>query len=120
MANPQLAGYWVAEVEGKVVGCAGLINYGEEGEIEPVIVTSNYRGRSIGSALIGQAVEEAKKRGIRFLSIRPVARNEKVISLFVKLGFNTIGHVDLFQDISPVSDRKWKSGITIHGNKLDY
>ena len=65
-------------------------------------------------------VEEARKRGVRFLSIRPAARNERVVSLYVRLGFNLLGYVDLLQDLSPSSERKWKPGIRIHGRDLRY
>ena len=120
MDNAQRQCAWVAEVEGQVVACVGLIVYGEEAEIAPVIVCSTYRGKGIGAALVRHAVEEAKRLGVRFLSIRPVARNEGVFRLFVRLGFALVGHIDLFQDLSQSSDRKWKPGIVVHGNELRY
>jgi GNAT superfamily N-acetyltransferase len=119
--NPRRQGAWVAEVKGQVVGIAGLLVHSrEEGEIEPLIVSLPYRNMGIGSMLVRHVVEEAKKMGIRFLSIRPVARNEKALALFVRLGFNVVGHIDLFQDLSPLSGRKWKPGLTIHGHELRY
>lgn len=118
--NPARRGTWVTELDDQVVAFAGLIINWGEGEIEPVIVSSSYRNRGIGTMLIRHAIEEAKKMDIRFLSIRPVARNEKALSLFVRLGFNLVGHVDLFQDLSLSSDRKWKPVIAIHGNELHY
>jgi GNAT superfamily N-acetyltransferase len=115
-------GTWVAVSDSKILGFAGLLSSREmlEGEIEPVIVTSNARGKGIGTKLLQFVTEEAKKRNIRFLSIRPVARNKGAISLYVKSGFNILGYVDLFKDISADSQRKWKSGITIHSEKLKY
>jgi len=118
--NPACRNTWVAELNGQVVGFTGLIVNWGEGEIEPVIVSSPYRNRGIGTMLVQRVVEEAKKTEVRFLSIRPVARNERAVSLFAKLGFNLVGHINLFQDISPSSDRKWKRGIEIHGNELCY
>lgn len=118
--NTKRRGTWVAEADGEIVGFAGLIVYGEEGEIEPVIVSSPFRNKGIGTKLIQYVVREAKKTEVRFLSIRPVARNERAVSLFAKLGFNLVGQIDLFQDLSPSSDRKWKPGIEIHGNELRY
>lgn len=118
--NTAHRGAWVAELDDRVVAFAGLIVHGEEGEVEPVVVSSSYRSMGIGTILIRHVVQEAKKKGIRFLSIRPVARNEKALSLFVRLGFNLVGHVDLFQDLSLSSGRKWRPGIVIHGNELHY
>jgi GNAT superfamily N-acetyltransferase len=120
MNNAQRRGTWVAEIEDQVVAYAGLIIYGEEAEIEPVIVSANYRGKGIGTKLIRHTVEEAKKFGVRFLSIRPVVRNEEAFNLFVREGFNLVGHIDLFQDLSQSFDRKWKPGVMIHGTKLRY
>ena len=88
----------MAELDGRVVALTGLLVNGDEGEIEPVVVSSSFRNRGIGTMLIEHACKEARKMGVRFLSIRPVARNEKALSLFVRLGFNLVGHIDLFQD----------------------
>jgi GNAT superfamily N-acetyltransferase len=113
----------VSEVGDKVVGLAGLLSAHEMsdgGEIEPVVVTNSLRSKGIGTKLVERVVKEAKKRGVRFLRIRPVARNERAISLYVRLGFDLMGHVDLFQDLSKSTDRTWKTGITIHGNMLKY
>ena len=120
MSKEGFVGIWLAEVDGRTVGFCGLFTYGEEGEIEPVVVTSSLRDKGIGSELIRHAVSEAKKKNVRYLSIHPVARNKEALSLFVRLGFNMVGHLDLFQDLSSQSDRTWKSGIEILGQKLRY
>jgi GNAT superfamily N-acetyltransferase len=114
---------YVAERGVKVVGLAGLLTtheMSEGGEIEPVVVTAALRSRGIGTKLVEHVVDEARKRGVRFLRIRPVARNIRAISLYVRLGFDIIGHIDLFQDLSETSTRKWKPGILIHGKELKY
>jgi GNAT superfamily N-acetyltransferase len=114
---------WVVESGGKTVGFAGLLaTVGEEGtaEIEPVVISSKSRGAGIGTKLIAHIIGEAKTRGFRFLTIRPVLRNEKAFALYVELGFNHIGSVELFQELLPESQRSWKSGITIYGKELKY
>jgi len=116
-------GTWVAESGKKIIGFAGLLDtVGEEGvgEIEPVVITASSRGKGIGTKLVERVVSEARKRKFRFLSIRPELRNEKAFDLYVRLGFNKIGAIELFQELSPTSDRKWKSGIIIHDKKLSY
>jgi N-acetylglutamate synthase-like GNAT family acetyltransferase len=120
MSKDGFAEFWLAEADGKAVGFCGLFVYGEEGEIEPVVVTESMRNKGIGARLIHHVVAEAKKRNIRYLSILPVARNKEAIALFVRLGFNMVGHIDLFQDLSPKADRTWESGLVIHGNELKY
>jgi len=116
-------GTWVAEYDGKLVGLAGLLNtVGEEGvgEIEPVVTAPASRSQGIGSKLIKHAINEAKIRGFRFITIRPVLRNKEAFDLYVRLGFNHAGSIELFQDLSPTSNREWKSGIVIHGQELSY
>lgn len=117
--NPQRRTTWVAELNSQVVAFTGLL-VNQEAQIEPIVVSSAYRNKGIGTMLIQHVVQEVKKMDITFLSIRPVARNEKAISLFTRLGFNLIGHVDLFQDLSSPSSRKWKPGITLQGKELLY
>jgi GNAT superfamily N-acetyltransferase len=123
MKRADRCGAWVAESDGKIVGFTGLLDVvGEEGvaEIEPVITASASRSQGIGTRLIEHVVNEAKIKGFRFLTIRPVLRNEKAFALYVRLGFNHVGSIELFQDLSPESARKWKSGIEICGRKLSY
>ena len=128
LENPQRKGTWVAELEDQVVGLAGLLTHSHpeegdtrvEGEVEPVVVSQPHRDRGIGTRLVEHAVEQAKEKKVRFLYIRPVARNERAISLYVRLGFSTLGAVDLLQDLSSTYDRKWKPGIKILDNELSY
>jgi GNAT superfamily N-acetyltransferase len=120
ITNETLRGPWVAEVDGHIVGFTGLLVEGEEADVEPVIVLSKYRNCGIGKTLVEHAVQEAKNYNIRFLSVKPVARNVEAISFFIDAGFHIIGHIDLFQDLSLNPKREWKTGITIHGNKLKY
>ena len=128
LENPQRRGTWVAEFGGQVVAFAGLLMHshteegeaGTEGEVEPVVVSRPYRDHGIGTSLVEHVVEQAREKGVRFLCIRPVARNERALSLYVRLGFNTVGAVELLQDLSSSYDRKWKPGIKILDNELRY
>jgi GNAT superfamily N-acetyltransferase len=120
LAHPKRRGSWVAEVDGRVIALAGLLVQGEEGEIEPVVVSQARRSEGVGSALVRHIVAEARAMGIRYLSVRPVARNREAIAFFVGQGFDLLGHVDLFQVVSGSRGTNWKSGISIHGHKLGY
>ena len=128
LENPQRYGTWVAELEGRVVAFAGLLSHshteegegGIQGEVEPLIVSQPYRDRGIGTRLVEYIVEQAREIGVCFLSIRPAARNERALSLYVRLGFNVLGGVELLQDLSLSYDRKWKPGIKILDNELRY
>ncbi len=120
LRNPGRHPAWVAEADGQVVGMTGLIVRGTEAEIEPAVVTAACRSRGIGRALVARAVDEAKRIGIKFLSVRPVARNVEAVSFLISCGFGIVGHIDLFQDLAPSRGRQWKDGNVIHGHKLLY
>lgn len=97
---------WVAVHVFKVVGLVGLIVEENEAEIEPLIVSKHYRGKGIGRKLIEKAVSEVRKMKVRFLSIKPVARNTETIKFLYKQGFKTLD----------ASNCSWTSQ-TMFGNK---
>jgi GNAT superfamily N-acetyltransferase len=108
---------WVAVDGESVCGMVGLIVEGEEAEIEPVVVMKDHRGDGVGHLLLRQATDEARRLGIRFLSIAPVARNRRAIELFLREGFATVGRIELFTELTP-SDRRWEAGIALHGRSF--
>lgn len=103
---------WVAVAVSKVVGLVGLIVEGNEAEIEPLIVSRSYRGKGIGRKLVERAVSEARLLKVRFLSVRPVARNIQAIRFLHKQGFQNLGHVELFIDFS---EYVWKQKVDLIG-----
>ncbi len=120
LASPNLAGVWVAEDETDIVALSGLLIDGEDGEVEPIVVRSASRSKGAGGQLLDHMIEEAKRRGVRFLSVRPVARNIEAISFFYEAGFRLLGHVDLFMELSRPTAREWRPGIALHGKDLRY
>ena len=109
---------WVAEYDGGIVGFTGLIVNEEEAEVEPLIVASRQRGKGIGGALLSHIIEEGKKLGVRYLNVRPVARNDKALQFFYNHGFQILGHIQLFMDFEKADT--WKSGITLLGCSFKY
>jgi ribosomal protein S18 acetylase RimI-like enzyme len=108
---------WVAVHGNKAVGFVGLIVEGYEAEMEPIIVSKACRGKGIGTKLVETVVSEARKRGVGYLDVKPVARNVETIKFFQKIGFKNVGHVDLFIDFS---NRTWKRGLKIHDCEFNY
>jgi N-acetylglutamate synthase-like GNAT family acetyltransferase len=120
LKNEKLYGPWVAIINGQIVGFTGLLVDNIEAEIEPVIISKQYQHQGVGKLLVERVIKEAEELKVKFLNVRPVARNIEAISFFVKAGFNLIGHINLFQDLSKSSEREWKTGISIHEFKLKY
>lgn len=107
---------WVAEEEGRVVGLVGLIMDRTSAEVEPVVVSPGSRGLGVGSSLVRHVVDEARGRGVRMLSVRPVARNRGAIRFFADAGFDVLGHIEAFMDLA--GDREWVEGETVAGREF--
>jgi GNAT superfamily N-acetyltransferase len=120
LKKTDLAGLWVVEHDGLVVGMAGLLVDEDEAQIEPIVIGSDFRSKGIGTLLLETLRLEAKGRGASFLSIRPVARNIEAIQCFYRAGFSLLGHIDMFIDLSNDNDQGWQDGVTIHGNNFRY
>jgi amino-acid N-acetyltransferase len=60
-----LDAFWVADVDGRVVGCCCLEVYSPKiAELRSLAVHEDYRGRGLGAELTDAAVTEAQRRGI--------------------------------------------------------
>jgi len=101
---PAQARMWVAERKGSVVGLVGLQIRGRQAEIEPVVVSFDVRGQRIGRSLVEAAVEAARAEGVRQVKASPVARNALALRFFHRLGFDTLGHVDVLLDFERPKD----------------
>ena len=83
--------------------------------MEPLVVSEPYRGLGIGRQLAEAVIEAARTRGMPQLKVRPVARNEPAIRFFHKLGFDILGHMELFMDFGPAERQIWKLGERMAG-----
>jgi len=108
---------WVAVHDSRLVGLVGLIVEENEAEIEPLIVSKAYRGKGIGKQLIEKVISEALRIGVKFLTVKPVARNMKTIKFLYELGFRNLGHIELFMDFS---DYVWKPRLEVFGCKFNF
>jgi len=109
---PEQARLWVAERSGSVVGLVGLQIRGRQAEIEPVVVSFDARGQRIGRSLVETAVEAARAEGVRQVKASPVARNALALRFFHRLGFDTLGHIDVLLDLERPKDY-WNARETL-------
>jgi len=108
---------WVAVHNSQVVGFTGLIMNGKEAEIEPIIISKSYRHKGIGKQLVAAVINHARNKGIRFLNVKPVARNIQAIAFLYKQGFTKLGRIELFIDFS---DYSWKQGPELFGYPFNF
>lgn len=61
-----LRDYFVAEVDGRVVGCCALhVSTPELAEVKALAVEEGHQGRGIGSMLVRACIDEARELGVR-------------------------------------------------------
>ncbi len=99
---------------------AGMIRRHEELELEPLIVSEGHRESGIGGSLANAVIEAARKQDGKMLSVSPVARNDSAIRFFHDLGFDTLGHLQMFMDFSPANRQKWRCKKRMAGRDFRY
>lgn len=67
---------------------------GNVGEIDSIYIKPNYRGNSIGSALIKKSLDWIRSSQAEKIILRFIAGNEEVLNFYSKFGFKP-SHVEL-------------------------
>jgi [ribosomal protein S18]-alanine N-acetyltransferase len=86
-----LAFYIVAEIDGRMVGYAGLWCIVDEGHITNVAVHPDFRRNGIGEALITVLLEHTIENGIVSHTLEVRESNIPAILLYSKFGFEPAG-----------------------------
>jgi putative acetyltransferase len=92
------ADFLSCRLEGRVLGCGAVVDYGPWGEIKRVYVAPVARGQGAGRLLMGQLIARAKARGLKSLRLEVGIRQPEAIGLYRQLGFTDI---DPFADYQP-------------------
>ena len=77
----------VREDDGRVIGVAGLEVHGEDGLLRSLAVDQDYRGQGLAAALVGAALERAKRLGLRTVYHLTTSAQD----YFVRRGFAVCG-----------------------------
>ena len=111
---------WIAERDGEIVGLTSLIVEEEQAEVEPVVVKDGLRDGGIGRALLDHAIGEARKLGVVYLCVKPVARNTDAIRFFHRADFQALGHMQMLMELGDEETVAWKPGLELHGHPFRY
>lgn len=87
----RMAFYIVAEIDGGMVGYAGLWCIVDEGHITNVAVHPDFRRKGIGEAMLSVMLDHTVKNGILSHTLEVRASNAPAISLYSKFGFEPAG-----------------------------
>ena len=93
LADESVGTVYVARAEGRVIAMATLIYTVSTAEggvaalFEDLIVLPGHRGRGVATALVEFMVQEARKKGVRRLTLLTDMQNERAQALYRKLGF---------------------------------
>ena len=83
--------YWVARVDGAVVGYCGLMVTGEDGHVTTLAVDPAMHRRGIGTRLLLVLAGEAIRRGVTGLTLEVRMSNKPAQELYRKFGFRPAG-----------------------------
>ncbi|MBO5244740.1 MAG: ribosomal protein S18-alanine N-acetyltransferase [Selenomonadales bacterium] len=86
-----LAHYFVAEVDGRVIGYAGMWLIWDSANVTNVAVLGEYRGYGIGTALVKKMADVVKESGAQTLMLEVRRSNERAQSVYRNLGFTVCG-----------------------------
>lgn len=89
--NNNLAKYFVAKVDGKVVGYGGVWIVVDEGHITNIAVHPDYRGQGIGEAIVKSLIALAKEHNITSITLEVRPTNTAALNLYKKFGFKVEG-----------------------------
>lgn len=88
--NP-VAMYIVAELDGKIVGYAGVWWILDEGHITNVSVDPDYRDRKVATAVIEALIEAAGNEGVDKFTLEVRVSNAPALALYRKFDFKEVG-----------------------------
>ncbi len=85
------ARFFVAKINGDIVGYIGAHNILGEVYITNVAVLSKYRNKGIATGLINHLLKRVKEENADFVTLEVRKSNNKAIALYEKTGFSLVG-----------------------------
>ncbi len=87
----KFAVYFVALIEGRVIGYAGMWLFSGEAHVTTIAVDPAYRGRGLGRLLMSTLMEYARVQGADTMVLEVRPSNVAALNLYRSLGFRQIG-----------------------------
>ncbi len=90
LAQQDTRHYLVAEVQGQIVGYAGLMCIEPIADVQTIAVVPEQEGRGIGSALLAELIAESRRRRAEDVLLEVRADNPRAQQLYRRFGFEQI------------------------------
>ncbi len=83
--------YFVAEVNGKVVGHGGFTTVLDEGDVTNIAVRPEFWRKGLASKILEAMITFAREKNLSFLTLEVRSQNTPAIRLYEKYGFTVRG-----------------------------
>jgi putative acetyltransferase len=90
--------FFIAEFEGRAVGCAALANKGAYGEVKSVFVAPEGRGKGAGAVLVSALVAEAEAQALPWMRLESGDDLYEAHRLYQRHGFTVCGPFGDYQE----------------------
>lgn len=90
LSQPETRRYVVGQVEGQIVAYAGLMCIEPIADVQTIAVVPEFEGKGIGSAILTELIEEARRRHAADVLLEVRADNPRAQQLYLRFGFEQI------------------------------
>jgi ribosomal-protein-alanine N-acetyltransferase len=90
LSQPETRRYVVAESAGKIVAYAGLMCIEPIADIQTIAVVPEFEGKGIGSGILTELIDEARRRKAADVLLEVRADNPRAQQLYRRFGFEQI------------------------------
>jgi len=91
LTHNHFAKYMVMELEGRIIGYAGLWAIVDEAHVTNIALLGKYRGRKWGERLLEELMKTASYLGMKSITLEVRVSNEVAQNLYRKKGFRSAG-----------------------------
>lgn len=78
---------WVAEHNGEIIGCIGIVGHGDRAQLRWFLLHPNYRCIGLGKRLLNEAIEFCRGKGYKAAYLDTTDDLDKAIGMYTKVGF---------------------------------
>ncbi len=112
-ANSRDGRFWIAEVDGAVVGCIGVAPAPNPDGVEllKLYVDGAMRGRGLGGRLVGLVEAEAARRRAAFVELWTDTRFVTAHRLYERLGYERLPETRALHDLSDTVEYHYRKRL---------